>query len=98
MFDLMKKGVLMGLGAITLTKERAEAMVDELVKKGELAKEERGSAITELLEKAEQEQKFLHDMIAAEVKKITEELGLATKNDLKSLGKKIDDLSKKISK
>ena len=98
MFDLMKKGVLMGLGAITLTKEKAEALVDELVKKGELAKEERGSAITELLEKAEKEEKILHDKIAAEVKKITEELGLATKKDVKSLEKKIDDLSKKIGK
>ncbi|RKY86229.1 polyhydroxyalkanoate synthesis regulator, partial [candidate division KSB1 bacterium] len=57
MFELLKKGVLLGLGAVTLTKEKAEELVDELIKKGELAREERATAIDEFLKKAEEEEK-----------------------------------------
>ncbi|MDW7679140.1 MAG: phasin family protein [bacterium] len=94
MFDLFKKTVLMGLGAITITKEKAEQIVDELVKKGELAKDDRSKAIQDLLKKAEEQEKILVDKVSAEVNKAIEKLGLPTKKDLERLEKKIDELKK----
>lgn len=94
MFDLFKKGVLMGLGAITITKEKAEQIVDELVKKGELAKDERSKAIQDLLKKADEQEKILIDKVSAEVNKAIEKLGVPTKKDLERLEKKIDELKK----
>lgn len=95
MFDLFKKTVLMGLGAVTITKEKAEQIVDELVKKGELAKDERSKAIKDLLKKAEEQEKLLIDKVSAEVNKAIVKLGVPTKKDLERLEKKIDELKKK---
>jgi len=94
MFDLFKKGVLMGLGALTITKEKAEQIVDELVKKGELAKDERSKAIQDLLKKVDEQEKILIDKVSAEVNKTIEKLGVPTKKDLERLEKKIDELKK----
>ena len=94
MFDLFKKGVLMGLGAVTITKEKAEQIVDELVKKGELAKDKRSQAVQDLLKKAEEQEKILIDKVSSEVNKAIVKLGIPTKKDLERLEKKIDDLKK----
>lgn len=94
MFDLFKKGVLMGLGAVTITKEKAEQIVDELVKKGELAKDKRPQAVQDLLKKVEEQEKALFDKITAEVNKALAKLDIPTKEDLKKLEKKIDELKK----
>ena len=98
MFELFKKSVLLGMGAVTLTREKAEALVDELIKKGELAREERTTAIDEFLKKAEEEEKVLRGKISAEIEKAVTKLGLPTKKDVERLEKKIDDLAKKIAK
>ena len=95
MFDLFKKTVLMGLGAMTITKEKAEDLVDELIKKGELAKDKRSKAVQDLLEKAEEQQKAIFDKVNDEVNKSIEKLGIPTKQDFERLEKKIDELKKK---
>ena len=94
MFDLFKKGVLLGLGAVTITKEKAEQIVDELIKKGEVAKDKRPQAVQDLLNKAEEQEKALFDKITAEVNKALAKLDIPTKEDLKKLEKKIDELKK----
>lgn len=95
MFDLFKKTVLMGLGAMTITKEKAEDFVDELIKKGELAKDKRSKAVQDLLAKAEEQQKAIFDKLGDEVNKSIEKLGIPTKQDFERLEKKIDELKKK---
>ena len=95
MFDLFKKTVLMGLGAMTITKEKAENLVDELIKKGELAKDKRSKAIQDLLEKANEQEKEISDKIGDAVNKSIEKLGIPTKQDFERLEKKIDELKKK---
>lgn len=94
MFDLIKKGVLMGLGAATLTKEKAEQFVDELVKKGELSKDERPKVVQDLLDKAEEQEKELYDKISGQVNKAIAKLDIPTKKDFERLEKKIESLKK----
>lgn len=94
MIDLLKKTVLLGLGAITVTKDKVEVLVDELIKKGELAKDERSKAIQDLLKKAAEQEKILIDKISTEVNKAIAKLGIPTKQDLERLEKKIDTLKK----
>ena len=95
MFDLFKKTILMGLGAMTITKEKAENLVDELIKKGELAKDKRSKAVQDLLEKADEQEKAIFDKIDDVVNKSIEKLGIPTKQDFERLEKKIDELKKK---
>lgn len=94
MIDLLKKGILMGLGAITITKEKAEHLVDELIKKGELTEGERSKAVREFLTKAQEQEKALNEKVNTTVKKILEKLDLPSRKDIERLEKKIDKLKK----
>jgi len=94
MLALIKKGVLMGLGAIILTKEKVEQVVDELVKKGELTKDDGPQAVKNLLKKAEEQEKEFFDRISAEVKKAIAKMDISTKKDIERLEKKIESIKK----
>lgn len=94
MLDLLKKAVLMGLGVITLTKEKVEQIVDELIKKGELTEDERSKAVRDLLTKIEEQEKALNEKISSMVKKSIEKLDIPSRKDIEKLERKIDELKK----
>ena len=58
--DIIKRTMLLGLGLASLTKERAEGMVDDLVKRGEAARQDRFKAVDGLLKEAEKQEEKLH--------------------------------------
>ncbi len=94
MFDLFKKAVLMGLGAVTITKEKVEQIVDELIKKGELTEGERSKAIRDLLTKAQEQEKAINEKVNTIVKNAIEKLDLPSRKDIERLEEKIDALKK----
>lgn len=94
MLDLFKKAVLMGLGVITLTKEKVEQIVDELIKKGELKEDERSKAVHDLLAKIEEQEKVLSEKVGSIVKNTLEKLDIPSRKDIEKLEKKIDELKK----
>jgi len=98
MFELVRKGILLGIGALDLTRERAETFVDELVKRGELAQKERGMAVEELLKGGEEREKRLTERVRKIVEKTVAELGLPTKGNLEKIEKKLESLEKRTSK
>lgn len=96
MLDLIKKGVLMGVGALNVTKEKAEHLIDDLIKKGELAKNDRSEAIKNLLKKVEEHEKIFVEKVHTEVTKTIEKLGIPTKEDFQELEKRINELVEKL--
>ena len=96
MFELIRKTVLAGLGAATLTKEKAEGFVDELVQRGEVTAEERPKFVKELVARAEESEKELEEKVNESVGKAIEKLGIPTKADLDALSGKMDMLIKKV--
>ena len=53
MQDLLKKALSLGFGALLVSKDKIEDVVNELVKKGELGQEEGKDLVNELIEKGE---------------------------------------------
>ena len=98
MIELIKRGVMLGLGAISLTHEKAKAFVDELVKRGEVGKDEGGKLVSEILDRAKEQEKAVTDKINAEIRKVIDSLGVASKEDVRKLQKRIEELSKRIEK
>jgi len=98
MFELARKGILLGIGVIDLTREAVETFVDELIRRGELAQEKRKLAIGELLRGAKEQEKRLTERIRAVVERAVTELGLPTEEDLKKIEQRLAELEKKISK
>jgi poly(hydroxyalkanoate) granule-associated protein len=50
---ILSKTVMAAIGAVAITRENAEKLIDELIKRGELDKGERAEAIKEAVERAE---------------------------------------------
>jgi poly(hydroxyalkanoate) granule-associated protein len=95
MFESLDKMMLAGLGAISMTRERAEKIFDEYVSKGKIEKENRTGFVKEIMDAADRNRSELEQMISKQVREAVEHLNIPTRDDVKRLEKKIDKLSKK---
>ncbi len=90
---LLKRMVLAGLGIYSLTKEKAQAFVDELVQKGELSQDEASKVVRAMLNKAEEETEYVRKMIDKRVQEAVSKFSPYGQAELKKLDEKIDRLS-----
>jgi len=93
---ILEKTVFLGLGVLTMTRDKVSAAVDELVKTGEIETEESRKLIDELLAKGEAEQAELKRIIKQELKKARTTIVPVTKEEFDALSKKIDDLASRL--
>jgi polyhydroxyalkanoate synthesis regulator phasin len=98
MADLFEKTLLAGLGLFDLTKEKAERIVNELIKRGELSQSDKAKAVKEMLKGHEERTKKLKEKIDQQVDKVVEKVKGTTAQELSELNKKIEKLSKAIEK
>ncbi|WP_026105021.1 phasin family protein [Halalkalibacterium ligniniphilum] len=98
MKDTVKKGLALGLGLAVTSKEQAEKIVDELVKKGELSKHESKDFMRELMNKGEETQNKIDESIQIKLKQLLGELNLATKDDIQALEQRLNQLEKQLKK
>lgn len=95
MFETLDKLLLAGLGAMSMTKEKAEQIFDEYVKKGQAQKENRAGFVKEVMEHAEKAKRDLEKIISEQIEKAMSKQPLATKEDIKRLESKLDQLLSK---
>jgi polyhydroxyalkanoate synthesis regulator phasin len=94
--DILRKTMLLGLGLISLTKEKAEGMVDDLVKRGEVASEDRFKAVEGLLKEAEKQEEEFTRKITKSIHKVIGDLGLPTRKDMDEVLKALRDIEKRL--
>ncbi|MCI0499447.1 MAG: phasin family protein [Planctomycetales bacterium] len=92
MFETLDKLMLAGLGAMSMTKEKAEQIFDEYVKKGEAQREHRAGFVKEVMEHADKAKKDLEKVISEQLEKAMSKQPLATKEDIKRIESKLDQL------
>ena len=97
MLDIIKKSIYLGLGAATVTREKIEAFVDELIEKGQLSKDKKTEAIKEIFEKIEKEEKEIKTKIDNTVTETMNKIGIVAKSEYDKLLKRVEELEKKIS-
>ena len=85
MTSLLEKGFLAGIGLLSMTREKAEKIIDELSKEGELQKGEMKQWVDQLSNRGEEERNALRNLIRDELKKVLDDMGLATKEDIQKL-------------
>lgn len=95
MFETLDKMMLAGLGAISMTRERAEKIFDEYVSRGKVEKENRSGFIKTVMDAADKNRQELEKLIAKQIRETVEHLNLPTREDIQRLEKKLDKLSKK---
>lgn len=97
MFETLDKIMLAGLGAISMTRERADQIFDEYVSRGKAEKESRTGFVKAMMDAADKNRAELEKLIAGQVKETMENLNLPTREDIQRIEKKIDDLSNRES-
>jgi polyhydroxyalkanoate synthesis regulator phasin len=85
MKTLLEKGFLAGIGLLSMTREKAQNMFDELSHEGELQKNEVKQWVDQLADRGEEERQALRKLIRDEMKKVLDDMGLATKEDIQKL-------------
>ena len=98
MLDIIKKSIDLGVGVLNVTKEKVEKLIDELVEMGEIPLEEKSKAVKEIMKKIQHEEKEIYNKIRDEVKHAIQEIGIATKGDMKDLDEYLNGFHKKTDK
>jgi len=96
MSEMIRKMGLFGVGVISLTQEKAEEFTQEMIKKGEISREEGKKFVREVLSEKEKQVKDLEDKINEKVEQVIKKSGVVMKSDVSALEKKIEKLEKTI--
>jgi len=95
MHDIVERGLLASLGILSLTREKAQGVVDELVKRGEVRRDDSKGLVDRLVQRGEEERSSFRKLIHEEVARVAREMNLVTQADLQALEKKIEALTQK---
>ncbi len=85
MASLLEKGFLAGIGLLSMTHEKAQKLIDELSHEGEVQTSEAKQWVDQLSSRGEEERQALRKLIRDEMKKVLDEIGIATKEDIQKL-------------
>jgi polyhydroxyalkanoate synthesis regulator phasin len=94
----LKKILLAGLGIYSLTKEKAQELMHDLIKRGELSKDEGSKFVKAMMDKAEEEGAFLKKTIDERVSQAFARFKPGYDDELKNLATKIDKLTREVEK
>lgn len=87
MKDTFRKGLSLGLGLATAGYEQAEKIMSDLVKKGEMTRDEAKTVLNEYITKGENTQSNMKS-----------KLNVATQDDIKRLELRIDALAEQLNR
>lgn len=90
--DIFKRYLDAGLAFTALTQARAEALVKDLVKAGEVQADQAREAVTDLLERSRKNSEKLIETVRGEVRSQITGLGLVSKADLDKFEKRVSGL------
>ena len=93
---LIEKSMLLGLGMLTLTRDKIVQTVNSLVEQGEVEAEEAPNIIDRLVTLGEEEREELRKMMRDELDKRRITMPMASRKDIEELSQKIDELAARI--
>ena len=92
MLDEVRRLALFGSGVAELTRHQAEQIIKDLVKAGDVRRQQASSAARELYDRSRENRKQLTSIVRTEIQNQIQNLGLATKRDLERLERRITRL------
>jgi len=98
MFEFIKKTILIGAGLASMTTEKIEEAVKEIVKKGEISEKDGRELVKDLLERSKKAKKDLGERIEKMVNDALQKLKIPTRKELEELKARIERLEKAAEK
>ncbi len=94
--EIMKKAVNLGFGAMLVTKENANELIEEMVRKGEIQKDETLAQLKEILNKILPGKEEIEARTEELVEKILHKLDIPTRHELQEMQKKLETILKEL--
>ncbi len=94
--DFINKVINLGFGALLITKENIEEVIDEMVKKGEIKKDEAKAQVNELFKKVLSSKQEIESKIEKIVEDALHKLDIPTRKELQQMQKKLDEIIKRL--
>lgn len=91
----LRKVVLASIGAVAIAQDEAEDLINKLVERGEIAREEGRKLMQDMTAKRREKVQAEFD---ARVEATLGKMNVPTKDDLKAVENKLDQLNKKLDK
>jgi polyhydroxyalkanoate synthesis regulator phasin len=95
--DTFKKAMYFGLGALSLTKEKAETIADDLVKRGEMKEKDRGKMVKKLLQEGETQKRLVEEQVSTVIQKTMVDMGFPSQTDFKNILRRLEGIEKAIN-
>ena len=90
--NVLKRYLDAGVAFTSITQAKAEALVKDLVKTGEVQTEQAQAAVSDLVERGRKNTEALLEQVFAEIAERADSLGLATRADLGRVEKLIESI------
>ncbi|HIE52807.1 MAG TPA: polyhydroxyalkanoate synthesis regulator [Armatimonadetes bacterium] len=97
MSGLIERSLELGLGALALTKEKAQELVDELVKLKAVPKERGKELLERMLERGREARDQLEQVVQRQVKEALQKAKLVTRSEYEALLQRIAALEEKLA-
>jgi len=94
--DLLEKTVDLGLGAALLTKEALTKLIEDLVRRGSVSKDEGQKMVSEMLEKGKQQKARMEDLVRHMVDRVLAQANLARQSKLEELERRVAELENEL--
>jgi polyhydroxyalkanoate synthesis regulator phasin len=95
--DLVSRTLMLGVGAAALTIDKAQSVVDELVKRGQMTNDEARQTVASLAERSKNEARSTARSLESTLKSTYRELGLATRSELEDLDFRLRQVEHRLS-
>lgn len=91
----LRKVMLASIGAVAIAQEEAEDLINKLVERGEIAREEGRKLLDDMMAKRREKARAQFD---TRVEEVLGRMNIPSKADLKALEKKLDELNRKLDR
>ncbi len=96
MFDFFERGFLATVGLLSVSREKVQEMVDQMVARGELNLDEGKQLVDKMVKRGQEERESMRGLVRQEVQKVVGELDMVSRKDFQVLNDKLDALLKKL--
>lgn len=93
---MLKDILLAGIGLVSLTKDKAQEIASELVKRGEIAKNDENAFVNRMMKLAEEQSQKMKDRISEEVQRIMKSMNFVSRNEFEELQKRVELLEERL--
>lgn len=97
MLDMVKTGLLAGLGAVMVTRDRLEQTLDRLVDQGRISREEARRIADELSAEGRKEWDRVQEGFLDAVRKALENMDVASRRRQEELEKRVENLEQRLA-